>query len=433
MTYAPGHFHAALVQKHRPRGVHRRAYVYAPLDADLLDHLGRIAAFNARPDDSTDWELDVRTSPDPLARMAREQPGNAVVVAGRNRPKIDAILAAARAGLHVLADKPWVIDADDLPKLEEAFREADLRDLVLWDMMTERFELPTVFQRELMRAPEVYGAQVAGTVNAPGLTLESVHHLRKTVAGTPLLRPAWWFDPREAGYALADVGTHLADLAFWLLFPGQGIDHRRDLRLLDAACWPTPLDRDQLAALTGLPDVPPSLAGVASGDQLLYAGNGAASFTVRGVHVRLTVQWDYEAADGSGDTHDAVARGTVSTVAIRHAPAAAGGRPELTVTPNDPAERARVRAAVGKLCERWAVDHPGVAVADRGADLHAVIPPAVRTTHEDHFAAVVREFVRYFQQPRHVPAWEPPNTLAKYYLTTGAVKMAVQKQNPPPT
>ena len=36
MTLAPGHFHAALVQKHMPPGVHRRCHVYAPLDGDLI-------------------------------------------------------------------------------------------------------------------------------------------------------------------------------------------------------------------------------------------------------------------------------------------------------------------------------------------------------------------------------------------------------------
>ena len=427
MTFAPGHFHAALVQKHRPRGVHRRAHVYAPLDDDLLAHLARIAAFNARPGDPTDWELDVRTGPDVLARLTREQPGNTVVVAGRNRPKSDVILAAARAGLHVLADKPWVIDAADVPKLEEAFREADLRDVVLWDVMTERFEVTTILQRELMRTPEVYGTQVPGTPEAPGLTLESVHHLRKAVAGTPLQRPAWWFDPHEAGHALADVGTHLVDLAFWLLFPGQPIDHRRDLQLLDASCWPTPLSREQFVALTGLPTFPPELAGMTSGDRLLYAGNGSVAFAVRGVHVGMTVLWDYEAADGAGDTHDAVARGTRATVTIRH-PRGRGSRPELTVAPTDPTDHRGVRAAVARLCERWQADYPGVVVTDRGADLYIDVPAAVRTAHEDHFAAVVGEFVRYFQQPRRVPAWEAPNLLAKYHLTTAAVKLAVQQQ-----
>ena len=55
------------------------------------------------------------------------------------------------------------------------------------------------------------------------------------------------------------------------------------------------------------------------------------------------------------------------------------------------------------------------------------IPDALRTTHEDHFATVMDEFVRYFHNPRAVPAWERPNTLGKYYITTKAIEMARKK------
>src|ERR687885_179634 len=116
ITLAPGHFHAALVQKEMYPGVARRAHVYAPLGADLLAHLGRVAGFNARKDNPTAWELEVHAGPDFLRRLLQERPGNVVVLAGRNRVKIDYILAALGAGLNVLADKPWVIDAADLPK-----------------------------------------------------------------------------------------------------------------------------------------------------------------------------------------------------------------------------------------------------------------------------------------------------------------------------
>ena len=52
--------------------------------------------------------MDVRAGDDFLARMLRERPGNAVIISGRNRPKIDRIPRSVGAGLHVLADKPWI-------------------------------------------------------------------------------------------------------------------------------------------------------------------------------------------------------------------------------------------------------------------------------------------------------------------------------------
>ena len=52
--------------------------------------------------------------------MLREKPGNVVVLSGRNRGKIDSVLASVDAGLNVLVDKPWLIEAADFPKLERA-------------------------------------------------------------------------------------------------------------------------------------------------------------------------------------------------------------------------------------------------------------------------------------------------------------------------
>src|SRR5262245_19747838 len=89
MTVDPGHFHAGLIQKEMYPGVATRVDVYAPLGPDLVEHLKRIAAFNARADKPTSWELDVHTGPDFFERMLRDHPGNVVVLSGRNRPKID--------------------------------------------------------------------------------------------------------------------------------------------------------------------------------------------------------------------------------------------------------------------------------------------------------------------------------------------------------
>src|SRR6188472_1615625 len=100
ITLSPGHFHAALVQKQMPPGVHRRCHVYGPLDRDTLAHIDRIVGFNTRADKPTHWELDLRTGPDWLDRFLREQPGNTVVLSGRNRPKIDLIQAAVGCGLN---------------------------------------------------------------------------------------------------------------------------------------------------------------------------------------------------------------------------------------------------------------------------------------------------------------------------------------------
>ena len=53
-----------------------------------------------------------------------------------------------------------------------------------------------------------------------------------------------------------------------------------------------------------------------------------------------------------------------------------------------------------------------------------MIPDGWRAGHEDHFGAVMEEFVRFFHTPRAIPPWEKPNALARYYITTKAVEMA---------
>src|SRR5207302_4647174 len=134
-----------------------QVHVYAPLGPDLLAHLGRLQGFNARTDRPTAWELEVHAGPDFLPRMLRERPGNVVVLAGRNRVKIDYLLAALDAGLHVLADKPWILTADQMPKLQRALDTADAKGLVAYDIMTERHEITSLLQRELVQDGEVFG------------------------------------------------------------------------------------------------------------------------------------------------------------------------------------------------------------------------------------------------------------------------------------
>src|SRR5262245_35975274 len=105
ITLDPGHFHAALVQKEMYAGVPRTVHVYAPLGPDLIDHLARVSRFNQRAESPTSWELQVHAAPDFLAQMLRDRPGNAVVLSGRNRGKIDRIQASLDAGLNALVDK----------------------------------------------------------------------------------------------------------------------------------------------------------------------------------------------------------------------------------------------------------------------------------------------------------------------------------------
>jgi hypothetical protein len=103
--------------------------------------------------------------------------------------------------------------------LEQAFEVAAEKGVLLYDIMTERYEITTILQRELSQVPEVFGELLEGTPEEPAITKESVHHFSKQVSGSPLIRPAWFFDVEQQGEGIVDVTTHLVDLIQWEAFP----------------------------------------------------------------------------------------------------------------------------------------------------------------------------------------------------------------------
>jgi hypothetical protein len=244
-----------------------------------------------------------------------------------------------------------------------------------------------------------------------------MHYLSKNVAGVPLRRPAWWFDVSVAGEAIADVGTHLADLAMWLGFPEQAIDYRKDIEIVSDMRWPTMVDRNSFGEITGLADYPTELANLRDGEQLIYCGNGSVVYRLRRRYVRLATRWGVRAEGPEGDTHLAIARGSRSSVSVLHE-AALGVRPQVIVTPLSAADRSRVRSAIECHCQ----NRVGYEARDLGDRIHVIVPESERMGHESHFASVLREFVTYFHDRSSIPTWERPNSLAKYLVTTRAVQ-----------
>ena len=425
MTLDPGHFHASLVQKEMYPGVDPRVDVYAPLGTDLLEHLGRIAAFNTRAEHPTSWRLEIHTGPDYFDRMLAEHPGNVVIISGKNREKIGRIQRSVETGLNVLADKPWILRSADLPALEQTLADADRKGVVAYDIMTERFEVTSELQRALVGDTMVSGGIGEGTAEKPGVYMESVHHLMKLVAGAPNIRPAWFFDTAEQGEGLNDIGTHLADLVQWTLFPDQAIDYRREVKVLGAQAWPTPINEADFKKVTGGQSFPASVQSHVKDGVLQYDCNTLVSYTLRGVHVTLNVIWDWEAPAGAGDRHYAVYRGRKAAIEVRQTKAD-GYRPELYVVPNTPADGDAVEAAVKARLAALQGEYAGVSAERRGHEIHVAIPDRYRVGHEAHFADVTRHFLSYLKDRSALPSWERPNMVAKYYVTTTGTELSHQ-------
>lgn len=421
MVVDPGHFHAALVQKEMYPWLAKRVSVYAPLGPDVIDYLNRIGRFNTRQENPTSWEIELHTGPDFFERMLRERPGNVVILTGRNRPKIDRIRASVEAGLHALADKPWIIKSADMPKLERVLNDAEEKGLAAYDIMTERYEITSILQRELVNDAGVFGRLGQGSDAEPAVTARSVHYLMKVVAGVPLRRPVWFFDIDETGEGLADVGTHVVDLVQWTAFPDQKLDYRTDIRVLGGKHWPTVMSPADFEKVTGEAEFPQFLAKHVKGGKLEYFCNNSVHYTARGTHVKLDILWNWEAPPGTGDSYEASFRGSKARVEIRQ------GKPEhfipeLYVAPESASVKAEVFSALREKVAALQSAYPGLAVQESGAEARLAIPERFRVGHEAHFAQVTNKFSGYLKSPKTVPAWEKPNMLVKYFISTKGVE-----------
>jgi predicted dehydrogenase len=417
----PGHFHAALVQKDMYPWLDKRVWVYAPLGPDVLDYLNRIALFNMRKENPTAWEVELHTGPDFFERMLRERPGNVVILTGRNRPKIERVSASVKAGLHVLADKPWIISSADMGKLESVLDEAEEKGLVAYDIMTERYEITSILQRELVNDAGVFGRLEQGTEAEPAITARSVHQLMKLVSGIPLRRPAWFFDVDEYGEGLADVGTHVVDLVQWTAFPDQKLDYRTDVRILSGKRWPTVISQADFGKVTGEAAFPKYLASKLRGGQLEYFCNNTVAYAVRGTHVKLDIVWNWEAPAGTGDVYEASFRGSKARVEIRQGKQERY-EPELYVVPAAGEAKGEVLSALKEKVAALQAVYPGLAITEDGGEARMVIPERFKVGHEAHFAQVTNRFSGYLKAPKTMPAWEKPNMLVKYFISTKGVE-----------
>lgn len=416
ITLDPAHFHAALVQKEMYAAVSPLVTVYAPLGLDLTEHLTRVARFNQRADAPTTWELDVHTGPDSLARMLGEQqPGSVVILSGRNSSKIERIEQSVAHGFHVLADKPWILRSADLPRVAAALDAADEKGIIAYDIMTERYEVTSLLHRELVNASAIFGTLLPGTTEEPAIYMDSMHRISKTVAGVPMLRPLEFFDIERQGEGLSDVGTHLVDLTQWIAFPDTAIDYQADIEMLDARRWPTTLNEEQWRTVTGTAPLSPG--------NFDYYGNNFVSYCLRGIHVQMDVRWDLE---GVSDTHMARFQGSKASIEVRQG-ADENYRPEVYIVPNTPELRAEIHFALRAKLDQLEATIDGVTITDSGHEFLLNIPDHHRVGHEAHFAEVTRQFFSYLDEPKSLPAWEKPNMLAKYYVSTKGVEMAAIK------
>ena len=418
----PGHFHAALLQKTMHPDIDPAVHVYAEDGPQLADYLSKIESYNTRRDNPTAWRMQVHAGPDFPERFSADKPGGFVVIAGNNKRKSEFIARGVEAGMHVLADKPMAINGPGFDALVRAFADARDRGVLLYDIMTERFEITTMLQKAFSRIPEVFGELLHGSLAEPAIVKESVHYFSKLVSGTPVKRPAWFFDVEQQGEGLVDITTHLVDLVQWECFPGESLDFSRDVAVLAAKRWPTGITLAQFERLTQLPMFPDFLRKDVEHDNLRVYANGEIDYRIKDVHAKVRVLWNFEAPPGAGDTHYSVMRGSKSSLVIRQG-SHENWQPTLYIEPGTSKVAAELQSLLQHAMHGVRATYPGVEVERAGSEWRVVVPQSYHVGHEAHFGQVASAFLRYVADGA-LPAWEVPNMIAKYHTTTRALAVA---------
>lgn len=411
----PGHFHAALTLRERHPRVREEVFVYAPAGPELDDFLALIDAFNRRAERPTAWRPVVRAGAGSLERFLAERPGDVVILAGRNDRKMALMRRLHDAGVHVLADKPWLAGPEGLDDLRHTLAGGPLA----MEIMTGRHEIGSIVVRKLVGEGEVFGDFEGEGPDSPAIEIASVHHLEKTVNGAPLRRPAWFFDVRVQGDGIADIPTHMVDHAQQLVaavVSGSAASRRSMPELIAARRWATQVPLALFARVTGQREFPPEIRDAVADSELSYYGNAELSFRLSGVTVALDTRWDLSAPAGGGDTRRSVIRGTRAEIRVEQGPLT-GFRRHLTIMPRLDGDR--LHAALEKTVAAWQGEHPGVTLSSAGSGWEMRVPDRLDTGHESHFPLVLTDFLSFVERGSAPPTLAA-DMLAKYGLLARA-------------
>lgn len=428
ITLAPGHFHAALLQKSMYDGVDSTVYVFAPDGPEVKSYLALIDGYNSRKENPTAWKEKAYTGPDYLGKMLTTKLGGqkgVVVISGNNRMKTEYIKKSVDAGLNVLADKPMAISKAGFGELKDAFADAKEKQVLLYDIMTSRYEITNILQKAFSQLPDIFGELQKGTLENPAAVSESVHYFFKEVSGVPLVRPAWYFDVEQEGEGIVDVTTHLVDLIQWECFPEENLDYEKDIQMLAARHWATVLTPSQFTRVTKKDAYPDFLKKDVKDSLLNVFANGEMNYTIKDIHARVSVAWKFEAPKGTGDTYYSRLWGTKADLIIKQGKEQQY-KPVLYIQPVGKKNQNNWQHAVEMGLDSIHKKYPGVELKRSKEGWEVLIPDEFNIDPEQQFSLVVKKYLKYLRQG-NMPAWEISSMLAKYYTTTQALEKAGNK------
>jgi hypothetical protein len=138
------------------------------------------------------------------------------------------------------------------------------------------------------------------------------------------------------------------------------------------------------------------------------------------------VIWNYQAPEGTGDTHFSIMRGSRCNLTIRQGEEE-GYTPMLYIEQTGTEDPVDFASSLEEaVSQQLASGYPGVRLKklEEGRWL-LEIPDKYKVGHEAHFGQVTEKFLG-FVKSGSIPRWEIPNMIVKYYTTTEGMKKAME-------
>jgi hypothetical protein len=113
----------------------------------------------------------------------------------------------------------------------------------------------------------------------------------------------------------------------------------------------------------------------------MFTRTAEINYTIKGVHAKVSVRWNFEAPKGAGDTHFSVMRGSRSSLTIRQGKAE-GYQPVLAIEPAAKTAIPEFAAALELALPQVQEKYPGVGLKRTGTTWLVTVPASYHVGHE---------------------------------------------------
>jgi hypothetical protein len=155
--------------------------------------------------------------------------------------------------------------------------------------------------------------------------------------------------------------------------------------------------------------------------------NGEIIYRIKGVCAKVSVIWDFQAPEGTGDTHYSLMKGTKCSLIINQGQEEKY-QPVLYIEPVSSENPVSFNELLSTEFKKISAKYPGVNLIRMDQRKWMVdIPDSYKVGHEAHFGQVTDKFLNYLQEGT-MPEWEVPDMITKYFTITRALDKAVNKK-----